>query len=154
MFTTVQFEIKPFETAYDGTVDNLSCRKKVGKNKDFIIPCKSGTQIEVILDKTIESRYQFYSDLLKRERGLKVNEKIKCVFKKYMVELNQYDYRTSTLGDERTSYTFVNESDILKTLKRSSHAFAGMVMKTILTVVVMLLMLSNRLQLMRHRTNH
>ena len=71
-----------------------------------------------------------------------------------MVELNQYDYRTSTLSDERTSYTFVNESDILKTLKRSSHAFAGMVMKTILTVVVMLLMLSNRLQLMRHRTNH
>ena len=85
LFTTVQFEIKPFETAYDGTVGNFFCRKKVGKNKDFIIPCKSGTQIEVILDKTIESRYQFYSDLLKRERGLKVNEKIKCVFKKYMV---------------------------------------------------------------------
>ena len=127
MFKLLSFEIKQLETAYNGTVGKYACRKKVKKNHDFSIKCENGLQIEVILNKTIEARRKFYTDLLTKERGLKIREQIQCVFKKYNQELDDFEYMTVHLGSAKTSYTFINSSDIDDKLKRASETFGNLV---------------------------
>ena len=126
-FKKFTFEIKSLETAYNGTVGKFACRRKVKKNQDYSIKCQNGLQIEVILDKTIESRQTFYSDLLKKEKGLKIKEQIQCVFKTYDEEHDEYKYVTVYLGNAKTTYTFINSGDILDKLKRSSEIFGRLV---------------------------
>ena len=127
MFKSLKFEIIPLEKAYNGTVGKYACRKKVKKNQDYKIKCESGLQIETILDQTIEAREILYSDLLKKEKGLKIKEEIQCVFKYYNQELEEYIYITVKLGSGKTSYTFINTSDIHNKLKHSSEIFCNLV---------------------------
>ena len=127
MFRSLNFEIKSLETAYKGTVGKYACRKKVKRNQDYSIKCETGTQIEIILDKTIEARAKFYCDTLKKEKGLKIKEEIQCVFKKYNNEINEYQYITIYLGSSKTTYTFINNGDVLEKLKKSSEIFGRLV---------------------------
>ena len=118
MFRSLNFEVKSLETAYKGTVGKYACRKRLKRNQYYSIQRENGTQIEIILDKTIKAREKFYCEMLKKEKGLKIREEIQCVFKKYNSELDEYQYITVYLGSARTAYTFINTSDVLEKLKK------------------------------------
>ena len=49
------------------------------------------------------------------------------MFKKYDNELNEYQYITIYLGSSKTTYTFINNGDVLEKLKKSSEIFGRLV---------------------------
>ena len=43
---------------------------------------------------------------------------MQCVFKSYNEEQDEYIYSTVYLGNSKTSYTFINSGDVMKSLKK------------------------------------
>ena len=120
------------ETAFSGTSTSYYIRKYVNnKPTDINFDAEENkVDIYVVLDKMIQIRKDLYVEKLKQLKNIRVEEKLRCVFKKEIVSDNEvinYTFATVNIptNDQKKQikYKFVNSSSIETQLKHSTEYF-------------------------------